>query len=375
MRRVWVLVIVVLAAATGICPVLAMEKALPRIPKMVSELYLPEEQQASRALYNLYDSLSPVQLATLEKGGKVTVEAAKLSPQFRATLSAWFNSARWGCEPPAEQVTAESVRQAAAVFASKDQVVDFSLQSPQRHIWKKLTIACAPERAEWVRNGLPLWPSWVSAVWDGGTRPPNPPLGPGWSAMWEALRPLYGVYADLPASSLRQIHRDHTLRVGFQGLPRRGQDALTHALDLSIRDMNIASHLPLETGRRPAARKRNFGLTEIVFSYGRAHPDCQYGNPQGGEELNAFPRPYRAIYLRVHASLFPPCTSTPKAMIAKYGTVYRKPGYLVAMQPELQRRILAWRRDVLAWESKWEEKRGGDRVTKPGAPPFPELWK
>ncbi len=369
---IWLVGMVALAVGFSHSAAQAANAPLPRIPKMVSELYLPEEQQASGALYNLYKGLSPAQLATLDRGGRLVVEAAKLSPQFRATLADWFNSARWGCEPPAEQVTAETMRQAAAVFVSKDQVVDFSLQSPQKKIWKRLTVACSPEKAEWVRDGLPLLPSWFLEVWNGGVRPPETREGSVLQA-WNELRAGYSVYAQLSPPRLRMIHQGRRVRIHFSELPRKYQQSLADAFDERIRISNQAWGNPLDYGRPVELHRRLFGITEVSFIFARSHPQNTVAWPQGVSGLQSFPRPHRVVFvefnpLGVDTGGRRPAVfiNPPLSKMKHYTTVY-----LVAMPPEVQQKVLAWRRRQREWRAGWQYQEGGQTYTRPDAPPYP----
>ncbi len=355
-------------------PAHAAEKALPRIPKIVSELYLPEEQQASSVLYKMYAALPAAELAKLHGGGRVYVGGKVLDSATRRKIAAWFNSARWGCKPPEEQVTAESVRQATAAFISRDQVVDFSLQSPRRQIWKTLTIACGPTRAEWVRDGLPLLPFYIMTPWPGGTDPsyPRPPVR-GCVSAWKVLRHAYAVYAELPPAKLRQLHQTGALGIRFADLSKQQQQAIVNARDISIASLNTALFRKSNFSRSPALRARHFGITRVDFTYARSQPNCPYGSPQGVDGLVPIPRPYRAIFL-VYDPLSDEYGGGPptKKYLEPDSGAGRDYGaaFCVAIPAEAQRKYLRWSQDMQAWRGKWETP---DGYRKPGAPPFLQI--
>ena len=121
--------------AVGLCPARGMAAGAPllqRVPKTVTELYLPEEQQAGAVGYGLYARLSEGERGSLVTKGAVAVESGALSPGQARILAAWFNSARWGCDPPREKLEAEGVRGATLTLSFQDNVVELSLQGSRR---------------------------------------------------------------------------------------------------------------------------------------------------------------------------------------------------------------------------------------------------
>ncbi len=336
-------------------------KPLPLVPKMVAELYLPEEQQASRALYNLYKALPLIELARLHSGARVSMDSPNLSLQLRDTIAAWFNSARWGCQPPAERMTAEAMEQAPAALVCKNQVIDFALQSPQKHIWKTLTLACAPERVAWVRNGLPLLPAWAMVPWKGGTSPTEPPAKPGYVSAWEELRALYPTYAELPEAQLRRLHQEHELRLDFRELAPNQQRVLLRGWDTYIRNCNSAFGNPESFGRTVSLRGRGFGIRQVRFTYAQS---IAGGGWQPATPASVLPirGPYRALFITFDP-LFPKSPTEPNTLVRQNA------GFLIAMPADLQRIVLAFTRRREDWFSKWKNPDGTNR---PGAPLWPK---
>jgi hypothetical protein len=338
------------------------------LPKSVLELYLPEEQDACAALYRLYSALPAADLARLHAGQKLSIDGKSFDRAAATKVAAWFNSARWGREPPAERLGTGSVAQSVLLWKCGDDVVDFRLQSPQRKIWRALTIACAPERAGWVGDGLPLLPSYSMTPWPGRTHPPYPrPPVPGYVSAWKVLRFAYPVYAELPPAKLRQLHQRGELYFRFDDLSKRHQDAVTNARDAWVLAGNMGRRgaIPLDFSRSPALRARHFGITRVVFTYASSQPNCLYSAPQG-IGLVPIPRPYRAVFLATDPLSDDYLGGPPR----KHPERDNDGAFLVAIPAEAQRRLLVWSREMQAWRKKWELP---DGQGKPGAPIPPTI--
>jgi hypothetical protein len=366
----------------------AATSPLPRLPKMVWELYLSEEYDGCGVMYGIYTGLPEADLAKLHGGAKVTLDAGVLTRGQTRAIAAWFNSARWGCDPPAEKLDANSVRSATIVLKCEDGVVEFCLQSPQQKIWKKLTIACAPEKAEWVRDGLPLPPHWFYPEgWSGGLTPPEPkpsrdairiqenclksqgrdpaPAIQGMSRFlrmnWLVTRAAYRVYAQLPPAKLRELHQQRALSIHFRDVPSEQQDSLAEAVDTARLSNNIGFRMPLDYGRPPDALSRHYGITEVVFEYRRQHPDIS--DPELAiPGVNPCPRPFRRVFVSLDTRYPRP----PKEMPGWNEAVFR-----VALPVDLQRSLMAWQRNDEAWLADWMYYQERQGYIKPGAPPRP----
>lgn len=83
---------------------------LPRLPETVWELYLPEEYEACGPLYALYAALPAADLQRLHSGEKVHFSGEAMDDEAAVKLATWFNSARWGCDPPAEYLDEDKIR-------------------------------------------------------------------------------------------------------------------------------------------------------------------------------------------------------------------------------------------------------------------------
>ncbi len=373
---IWLVGMVALTVGFSPSASQAADALLPRVPKMVSELYLPEEQQAAGAAYRIYAGLPSDELSKLITGGRVSIDAPRLSPQMRGIYAAWFNSARWGCQPPAEKLDIETVAQSQLVFAGKGGIVDLCLQSPQKKIWKRVTIACSNEKAEWVRDGIPLLPSWLSSwqpsSWQGGANPPEPekmpPLDMDWH-LWRAHRRIYGIYAQLPSDRLRQLHQAHTLSFRFSDLSSTHQKALADSWDEYECYMWKGFGRPKASQvRPPKAVKIHFGITEVRISYMRS---CPQGPIMPHASLQNFPKPYRVIYLQFNPLQYLPSSpGDPDPQMADMKRVERV--FLVAWPAEVQRKVLAWDRKVRDWHAKWMVTEGSSQHARPGAPPYPK---
>jgi len=266
------------------------------------------------------------------------------------------------------------VRGSTIVLKCEDGAVEFCLQSPEQGIWRKLTIAGAPERAEWVRDGLPLLPPWTSVSWEGGTLPPEPP--PPWKASYwhyDFVRDLYSAYANLPADVLRRLHQGTDVSLPLAKLPGPVRDAIASGFDRETAMHNRVAGWPEETLRTPEMRRRHFGIATVTFTYRRAHPDYHYGEPR----MHSVPRPHRTVFLQLH---FSPWAVKEKL---KYwmefgagGVGYAKssPIYRVAMPAAVQHRLCAYSKERHEWLVKWHDERDGSYIPKPGAPPTPEPW-
>jgi hypothetical protein len=341
----------------------------------VWELYLPEEYDACGVAYGLYAKLSEADRAKLNAGARITLDTSVLTRDQTQILAAWFNSARWGCDPPAEHLDSAGVAKSALVLTCQDNVVELALRSPQKGIWKKLAIACAPEKAEWVRDGLPLLPSWFEEPWDGGTRPPEPARKPPWDMSFHdyvILRGAYRVYAELPATLLRKLHRSHNLEIAFSDLSPSAQQSLAAAFD-EHRFQARAFGVPDSYGRPARLREGLYGITSVRFSYAGTCPDLEVPSPQGGTGLERFPRPHRVVYME-YDPLVPTLDGRKPATwdnppVSSF--VHGKMTYLIAWPPDIQRRVLAWQLDVRDWLARWQYKEGSRTYNKPGAPPFP----
>jgi hypothetical protein len=363
----------------------AAQKPLPLIPKMVAELYLPEEQAACRSLYGFYTGLAAEDLTKLEQGGEVAVQMPRLSAGYRERLANWFNRARWGCDAPAERLTPDSVSEATGVLTGKDGVITFSLQSPKQKLWKTLTIACSPDKAQWVRDGLPLVPSWFQVPWQGGPLPPpvevlsrsDPRTESGWGYKFPymTLRDTYSFYAGLPADSLRKLHSGRAISFKFQDLPLADRQRLADAIDQEVMRTNISWGSPLELGRPPELRKMFFGITTVWLVATSFDAGCLYAWPQGNEGITALPSPYRAVFLHLNPlgskDIRPGVTTNPPlASFNQHGDI----AYLIAWPTEIQQSVLRYRKEWFAWESKWVGPVApGSQVygRRPGSPPPP----
>ena len=383
-RRRLLLSALVVASALALRPLAAAAQPLPRLPQTVWELYLPEEYNGCGVMYGLYARLPEADRAKLHAGTKIPLDSSKLTRDQAGVVAAWFNSARWGCDSPAEKLDANAVRSATIVFRCEEDVVEFCLQSPnqgiwkklKRAIWKKLTIACAPARAEWVRDGVPLFPSWFSEAWQGGAHPPEPERDPihhdtTWHK-WRQLRFAYRAYAELPANRLRQLHQQHELNLRFEELPLAHQRGLANAWDEGLRlGCEVFGPPDVRHVRPPEAVKIRYGITEVRFSYARGHPHCSVPLPQGGTGLESFPRPYRVIYLQFnplyYESAGPDDPTFPRLADMKHWTQV----YVIAWPPEVQRKVLAWKVRTREWSAKWLVTTGQRQYTRPGAPPYP----
>jgi len=331
----------------------------------------------------IYARLPQGDRARLHGGTKIPLDAGTLTRGQTQVLAAWFNSARWGCDSPAEKLEANAVGGSTIVLKCEDNVVEFCLQSPEQGIWKKLTIACAPERAEWVRDGLPLLPTSLgSGDWGGGTLPPEPPL-PRMPGHWGyyAVRDLYGAYASLPADVLREVCQGKEVTLSLAELSPAVRDGIVACYDKSQLADSRGNRWPEEFFRTPEVRKRYFGIDTVTLSYRRGHLNNGNGRPLGVQCLASFPRPYRVVYMELHLA---PWAVAERVRIfttynnklteyAKYPTVY-----LVALPAEVQRRLCAFVGESKEWHDRWLEEipmdiGHGHRV-KPGAPPRPEPW-
>jgi len=232
MRRSLLLSALVVASALVLRPLAAAAQPLPRLPKMVWELYLPEEYQACGVAYGIYARLPEADRAKLHAGTKVPLDAGTLTPDQTRVVTAWFNSARWGCDPPAENLDANAVGGSTIVLKCEDNVVEFCLRSPEKGIWKKLTIGCAPGRAEWVRDGVPLLPHWALVSWSGGHKPPRPGRGDhGDLLTWLTRRPFYAVYVELDVTRLRHLHHEGQITVPLGEISPLHRRAIAEAVD------------------------------------------------------------------------------------------------------------------------------------------------
>ncbi len=358
----------------------------PRLPKVVWELYLPEEHEACGPLYPLYAALPAADLQRLHSGEKVYFSDEDLDDEAAVKLATWFNSARWGCDPPAEYLDEDKIRRSTLLWKCEDNVVEFCLESPQKKIWKKLTVACAPERAEWVRDGLPLFPHWTMTTWAGGPRPPAPQLSQdrirqhemraaaqGYSATrtarnevmflrsyWLPRRSIYRVYAELTPDQLRQLHLQGRLLLAFDDLTPAHREAVTAAVDVKRLYTNRAWQQPLDYRRTPEARARHFDITTAVFDYAGSDPQSPglTGNALGMKlpGVDPCPPPARIVFMSIDAS-YPPIPGKPPTWHT----------FLVAMPPELQNSLLEWRTAYDSWWVSAHTVVGSRFVTKPWA--------
>ncbi len=373
----------------GVGNATAANTPLPAVPKIVSELYLPQEQGAAGAAYRIYSGLPAAEIDKLFAGGRVAIDAPKLSPQMRGIYAAWHNSARWGCDPPAEEMNADSIAQSQLVLAGKGGIVDLCLQSPQKKIWKRLTIACSSEKAQWVRAGLPLVPSWFMVPWKGGPMPP--PSEYVWQynaqsayfrvgkyyreSQYRTLRGAYGVYAGLPSDSLRKLHREHELTIKFQDLPPADRQRLAEAFDQEVLRTNKQWGTPLDLGRPPQLRKLLYGITKVRLVYAYSDPSCKYAWPQGGDGFQSFPRPYRVVFLHID----PLVTEDHRPGVAKNPPLshfnrFYETTYLIAWPTEIQQRVMSWIRALDDYRIRWQvfDPDSHQLATLPGAPPPPD---
>ena len=67
-RRSLLLSALVVASALSLRPVAAAAQQLPRLPKMVWELYLPEEYEGCGVMYGLYARLPETERSKLNGG-------------------------------------------------------------------------------------------------------------------------------------------------------------------------------------------------------------------------------------------------------------------------------------------------------------------
>ena len=181
---------------------------------------------------------------------------------------------------------------------------------------------------------------------------------------WLELRGYYCVYAQLPSAKLRELHRSRRLQLRLQDLTSDQQHALAEAIDTTILSGNIGFGQPVDLMRPPDARRKHFGITQVVFEYRRDHPNAGLPAPPG---VNYCPRPFRRVYLTYDRN-YPRMPE---------GYPARGPETVpVAMPPELQRGLLDWRRREDVWSERWEygaaRSEGGSEVrVKSGAPPRP----
>ncbi len=382
---VWLVGMVALAVGFSPSAAQAAEALLPRVPKMVSELYLPEEQQAAGAAYRIYAGLPSDELSKLIPGGRVSIDAPRLSPQMRNTYAAWHNSARWGCDPPAEEMNADSIAQSQLVLAGKGGVVDLCLKSPNEKTWKRLTIACSSEKAQWVREGLPLVPSWFTVPWKGGPMPPSlesvlqagPRPGYALAGKYRTIRGAYSVYAGLSSDRLRKLHREHELTIKFQDLPPADRQRLADAIDQDILWTNQWYGSPLDLGRPPQLRKLLYGITKVRLVYAHSDPSCKYASPQGGNGFESFPRPYRVVFLHFDSlgagrdEVRRGVTQNPPL---SHFNRYYETTYLIAWPTEIQQSVMRWSKAWADYRIKLMVKISPDGYVmqpRPGAPPPP----
>jgi hypothetical protein len=259
------------------------------------------------------------------------------------------------------------------------------MRSPRNGIWKTLTIACSKNRAEWVRDGLPMLPAWfedIPANWQGGTHPPAPKnRETRHRHEWACLRGSYCTYASLSADSLRKLHESHVLDVRFADLPRFAQRALAESR-YEMRFMR-GEFVPKEYLNPTWLRKRLYGITQIRFVCARA----AYLTPQVGDEPTptakaTFPRPYRVISMMCDGLV------VPQEVEMKYNRNYvdpppsewvmfhlppgNGPYCLVAWPAGMQRLALPY--GHAAWElnETWMQKvPGGGYMSRSGAPQPP----
>ena len=358
-----------LMCVCGVSQGAAQGRPLPRLPKLVWELFLPEEYDGCGVMYGIYARLPEAERGRLHAGEKVYVDPSGLSGDAAAKIATWFNSARWGCDPLAEKLDANAVRSATIVLKCEDSVVEFCLRSLEKRIWKKLTIACAPERAEWVRDGLPFLPAWIAVAWSGGAKPPEPPAA--YVTKWQWMQWLYGCYAELPAPVLRDLHQKGTLRVSIRDISKGARSALASVIDSYRRGRNEQEGKPLNYGRPADARRRVFGIEEIVLRYSRSHPDCVYNFPFGNNAYEC-PRSSKQIYVTANPSypLPPQDWFIGRDETGRYAQSLT---FLVAMEAPLQRKVVRWRSECDAWVERWQYEEGGRQYVREGAPPYPTL--
>jgi hypothetical protein len=343
---------------------------------MVWELYLPQEYDGCGVMYGLYARLPEADRDRLHAGTKVPLDAGMLTRDQTRAVAAWFNSARWGCDPPPERLEAHAVRNATIVLKCEDSVVEFCLQSPDKGIWRKLTIAGAPERAEWVRDGLPLLPAWWHAAsytdWEGGTHPPVPPPDDSHYS-YNRLRDLYSAYANLPADVLRELHQGTGLSLvslPLAKLPPGDQDAIASACDRETAMHNSIAGWPAETLRTPEMRRRHFGITTVDFI-------CRTDLDSGDPHIVSIPRPHRVVFLEAH---FSPWAVAERSKywreFGESGVAYAKAnlGAQIAMPAAVQRHLCAWRKKYREWSDEWTYDIDGSHPRKPSAPPPPNPW-
>jgi len=323
----------------------------PPLPNIIWELYLPQEYDACTALYPLYSDLPQSDLGTLHRGEKVYLDGKSLPADTAAKLASWFNSARFGCDPPAERLDTDAVHQAVMVWKCEDNVVDFCLRSPPDKSWKNLTVACSPHRSQWVRDGLPLLPHWIYVPWQGGHNPPRPEQS-GFDLRWQSLQGAYRVYAEQAPERLRTLHTQHELRLKFRDLPSTQEEALTHTIDAFRLLGNKAFGQPLEWRRTPEARAKHFGITAVVFTYRRSHPDLPYPLETNLPGIDPCPPPFKQVFVTVDDT-YPPVT----------GWGGDEHTFVIALPSELQRSLLAWRRQMDDWIEEGEHT--------PNPPPWP----
>jgi len=361
-------------------------ECLPSLPAAVVEFYLPEERVAGEALYQVYAALPDDDATRLHSGDELCLDGASLSETTATKLAAWFSSVRWGCDPPAESLDVEGVRESTLLWKCDDNVVEFCIQSPREGIWKKLTIACAPDRAEWVRDGLPLFPHWFHPEgWDGGPEPPFPRpseasikvqemacrssgIDPahGIAGMrrflveqWELLRAVYPLYAELPRDGLRELHAQGELHIPFEGLSPQQQRSLVSGIDNVRLALNRGFGVGLDHGRPRDARARQFGIKEIVFQCKRSSENELYPVHLSG--VDPCPPPFRRVFVYIE---------TPYPHLTQGGG-WDSHTFHVAMPPALQRSMIKWQREYDEWQATWHVYDGSRAHIKPGAPPPP----
>ncbi len=343
-------------------------RALPRLPKMVWELYLQEEYDACSLAYGIYARLPAADRTRLHAGTKIPLDAGALTRDQTRVLAAWFNSARWGCDPPAEKLDADGVRRSTLVFKCEDSVVEFCLQSPGTGIWRKLTIACAPERAEWVRDGLPLLPHWAFGSWSGGHKPPRPGKGErGLLLIWLTRRPFYAVYAQLDATRLRRLHQEGEITVPLAEMSPLHRRAIAEAVDhWRLRQNEFGGVLP-GSGRPAGAVEKCYGIRELLFRYHPSVPKADAAAAALGTNrpgVNPCPRPFKNVWVTIDPSIPGPQPGAPLWWSHK--------SILIAVPVPLQRSLLEWRRANTEWVNQWTYVDDTRTVhTRDGAPPPP----
>jgi len=363
-RRRLLLSALVVASALALRPLAAAAQPLPRLPQTVWELYLPEEYNGCGVMYGLYARLPEADRAKLHAGTKIPLDASTLTRDQAGVLAAWFNSARWGCDPPAENLDANAVGGSTIVLKCEDNVVEFCLQSPEQGIWKKLTIACAPERAEWVRDGLPLLPHWALVSWSGGHKPPRPVKGD--LSSWLTRRPFYAVYVELDVTRLRQLHREGQLTVPLAEINPLHRRAIAEAVDQWRLRQNENGGWSPEKGRPADAVGKCYGIRQLLFRYHSSIPGVDAAaaavaaNPPG---MNPCPRPFKTVWVTIDPSIPGPQEGAP--------VWWSHQSILIAAPAALQRSLLEWRRANDEWLKQWTYNKGQSTFFRDGAPPRP----